>query len=89
MRALKPGANRVGLVRGIVVKNDMNVPVCGELPFDGVEEGDEFLMPVALHVLPDHRAVENIQGRKQGGGAVALVIVGPGLGCPFFIGSGD
>ena len=75
---VKPGVDRVGLVRRIVVKNDMHVAALGKLTPDGVEEGDEFLVPVALHVLPDHRDLENFQGRKQGGGAVGLVVMGPG-----------
>ena len=33
-------------------------------------------MPVALHIAADHRAVEDIQGGKQRGGAMALVIMG-------------
>ncbi len=33
-------------------------------------------MPVTLHVAADHRAIENIEGSKQGSGAMALVIMG-------------
>ena len=80
---VKLGAHCVGLVRRMVVKNDMHVAVPGRLTLDGVEEGDEFLVPVALHVLPDHRALETIQGREQGGGSVALVVVGPGFRVSF------
>jgi len=38
-----------------------------------VEKEKELLMTMALHVLPNHRAVENIEGPKQGGGAVTFL----------------
>jgi hypothetical protein len=37
-------------------------------------------MAAALHVAADERAVEHVEGGKQCGGAVALVIVGHGAG---------
>src|SRR5207237_2606766 len=46
--------------------------------FDGIEKADEFLMPAALHTAPDDLAFKDIEGGEQGGGAVALVIVGHG-----------
>jgi len=38
-------------------------------------------MPVALHAAADHGALEHVERGEQGGGAVALVVVGhsPGL----------
>ncbi len=45
---------------------------------DGIEETDELLMPMTLHVAADDGAIENIEGGKQGGGAMALVIMGHG-----------
>jgi hypothetical protein len=47
---------------------------------DAVEEADELLVAVPLHALADHGAVENIQRREQGCGAVADIVVrhGPG-----------
>ena len=48
----------------------------GKLRVDIIEEADELLMPVALHVATDDGAVENVEGGKQGGCAVAFVIVG-------------
>ena len=55
-------------------------PSGGNLGLDGVEEADELLMPVALHVPADHRAVEDVERREQRRGAVPLVIVGHGAG---------
>jgi hypothetical protein len=42
-----------------------------------VEEADELLVPLALHAAADHRAVEHVERREQGGRAVALGVVGP------------
>ena len=43
---------------------------------DSVEEADKFLMAVALHVLADHGAVEDIERGKQRRRAMPLVVVG-------------
>lgn len=50
---------------GIVVQNDVNSLILRQLCLDGVEEADELLMPVALHVAADDGAVENIQAAKS------------------------
>ncbi len=47
-----------------------------DLALDGIEEADEFLMPVALHAAPDDLALKDVEGGEQGGRAVALVVVG-------------
>ncbi len=41
-----------------------------------VEKAQELLMAVARFALGDHFAVEHVERRKQGGGAVAVIIVG-------------
>ena len=53
----------------------MTLPA-GTLRLDGVEEADELLMAMALHVLAHHGAIENIEGSKQRRGAVPLIVVG-------------
>src|SRR5438067_9211086 len=53
-----------------------------DLALDRVEEADELLMAVALHVAADHGAVEHVERGEQGGGAVALIVVGHGAGAP-------
>ncbi len=67
----------------VVVENDVDGFNLRQLSLNRVEETDELLMRVTLHVTADHRAVENIEGGKQGGGAMALVDMGhraaPGL----------
>ena len=45
---------------------------------DHFEEADEFLVPVALHVAPNHGPVEDIQGGEQRRGSTAFVVVGHG-----------
>jgi len=41
-------------VGAVVVEDDVDGFSCRNVPFDLVEKPDELLMPVALHVLPDH-----------------------------------
>ncbi|MDT4862971.1 hypothetical protein FQZ97_976560 [compost metagenome] len=72
----QPGPNFGLFVCGVVVQDDVNRLVLGQLSFNRVEEADELLMPVTLHVAADDGAVENIQGREKCRGAVALVIMG-------------
>ena len=50
------------------------------LALDAVEEADELLMAVALHVLPDDRSIQNVERREQRGRAVAFVVMGHGAG---------
>ncbi len=40
-----------------------------------LSEADEFLVTMALHVPADNGAIEHGKGGKQGGRAVALVVV--------------
>jgi transposase len=68
---------RVGvLVGGVVVDDGVNRLTGRHRGLDLVEEADKLLMPVALHVAADHRAVQHVQRGEQGGGAVADVVVG-------------
>ena len=73
----QPG-DRFGVLVGAVVVEDRMDGLAGrDLPFDGIEETDELLVPLALHAAADHSAVENVERGEQAGGAVALVVVGP------------
>src|SRR4029453_4507929 len=47
---------------------------------DRVEKSDELLMSVALHAAAEHGAVEHVEGRKQGGRAMPLVVMRHGRG---------
>ena len=52
---------------GVVVQDRMDCLAGGDFALDGVEEADELLMPVALHVAADDGSVEHVHRRKQGG----------------------
>lgn len=58
----------------------MNIEVGQDLAVDLVEKADELLVAVLVHALTNHPAVEHVERGEQGGGAVALVIVGHGSG---------
>ena len=50
----QPGADLGLLVGRIIVEDDVDGLVGGQFGFDGVEESDELLMPVTLHIAADH-----------------------------------
>src|SRR5262249_42576172 len=50
------------------------------LCLDGVEEADELLMAVTLHVVSYDGAVEDVEGSEQRGSAVTFVVVRHGAG---------
>jgi hypothetical protein len=56
-----------------VVEDDVEDFAGRHLPLDRVQEAEELLVAVARHAAADHRAVEHVERREQGGGAVALV----------------
>src|SRR5215831_13914226 len=73
---LRPRLHLGVLVSGVVVEHHMNRLVGRYLALDRVEKADEFLMPMALHAAPDDLAFKDVEGSEQGGGAMALVVVG-------------
>jgi hypothetical protein len=70
------------LMGGVVVDDDMDDLADGDLGFDGIEEADELLMPVALHAAADDLAFEHVEGGEEGSGAVADIVVGHGAAAP-------
>src|SRR6202030_4844518 len=64
-----------GACGGVVVEDRMDGLAGGDLTLDGVEETDELLMPMALHVAADHGSLEHVHRRKQRRRAIALVIM--------------
>ena len=78
LMAVEPGADFWVLVGGVVVEDDMDGFVRRHFGADGVEEADEFLMAMTLHVEADDGAVEHVERGEQCRGAVALVVVGHG-----------
>ena len=66
---------RGGLVGGIIIDDQMQVEI-GQRPLvDGLEKAEELAMPVAGHAFADDGAVEHVERREQGRGAVALVVM--------------
>ena len=63
---------------GVVVGDGVDDPAGPDSTLDGVEEFDELLVGMALHATANHGAVEDVEGGEQGGGAVALVVMGHG-----------
>ena len=62
------------LVGGIVV-DDNGSFFLGRSRLDDVQKADELLMAMALHALADDLALKNVEGREQGGDAMAPVIM--------------
>ena len=73
--AFQPGTDFLVLMSGVIVQDDMDHLAHGNVAFERVEEADEFLMAVALHVAADHRTIEDIERGEQCGCAVAFVVV--------------
>src|SRR4051812_13415825 len=69
------------LVGRIVVQHSMDYLSGGDGSFDGIEEFDEVLVTMLRHAASNDGAVENVEGGKQSGGAVALVVM---RHCPAF-----
>ena len=71
----EPGTDLGMLVGGVVVDNGMDQLAGRHLRLDGVEEADELLMAMALHVAADDRAVEHVERGEQRRGAIPFVVV--------------
>ena len=63
------------IVRSIVVHDKMQIEFGRGFRVDLFEEADEFLMPMPRHAITDHSAIKHTQSRKQGGRAVAFVVM--------------
>ncbi len=68
--------NLILLVRRVVVEDDVDILVRRGLALDAVEEADELLMAVPLHVLHDARSVQHIESGEERRGAVPFVVMG-------------
>ena len=78
LMAIEPSSHLGMLVGSVVVEDDVDGLADRRFGLDGVEEADEFLVTMALHVPTNDGAVEHVEGGKQGGCAVALVVMGHG-----------
>ena len=84
--AIEPGTNVAVFVSCIVVENDVDDLADRNLRLNGVQESNEFLMTMTLHVAADDRAVEDVEGGEQRRGAMPLVVRVYGPSRPFFSG---
>ena len=71
----QPAMNRSGFVRGIIVENQMDLKSSGHLGIDGVEEFAKFDGSMPTMELTDDFTALSIQGGKQRGRAMALIIM--------------
>jgi hypothetical protein len=62
----------------VVVGDGVDQLACRNGALDGVEEADEFLMPVLRHAAAQHGAVLHIKCGEQGGDTVAFGVMRPG-----------
>ena len=78
--AFEPSANIGMLMGGVIVDDGVDRLSNGNLLLDDIEEANELLMAMALHVAADHRAVEDVHRGEQRRRAVALIVVRHGSG---------
>src|ERR1700757_1641923 len=84
--AIEPFAYLRVFMGRIVVEDDVDRFFDWDLSLDLVEKADELLMPMLLHAASDDLAFEHVEGGKQGGGAVAFVVVCHSGGAPLLEG---
>ena len=72
----QPSADLLVLVGGVVVEDHVNHLAGRDVALQGIQKPDEFLMAMALHVAPDHGAVEDVEGSKKRGRPVAPIVMG-------------
>src|SRR6266568_1134116 len=71
-------------VRGVVIHDEMHFAVRRRLSLDEAQEAQPFLVPVLAHAGSHHSPVQGIEGGKQRGRAMPLIVVGHGLALAFF-----
>ena len=84
--AIEPAPDLWMLMGGVVVEDDVDGLVRRDLSVDHVQEPDELLVPVALHIASDNCPVEDVQGGEERRGSVALVVVGHSAQTPLLHG---
>src|SRR5207237_7253013 len=74
--ASEPSSDLGVLVGGVVIDDEMDVELGRQIGLDVTQEGKKLLMAMARFALGNDRAIEHVEGGEQGGGAVALVVMG-------------
>ena len=72
----QPLAHLRVLVGSVVVDDGVDRLLDRYLRLNGIEEADELLVPVALHVAADDGTVEDVESSEQRGRTVTFVVVG-------------
>src|SRR3982751_4691253 len=75
----QPVADQRGLVRGVVVPDQMHVEIARHTRFDLIEELTEFLCPMARVALADYLAGGDVQRGEQGCRPMPGVVVAASL----------
>ncbi len=75
----QPPSNHGGLMRAVVVEDEMHVQLCRDCRLNHVEELPKFSGSLPLVQLPNHLARLHVQRRKQRGGAVTPIVMGAPL----------
>ena len=71
-RALnQPGAHIGVFVRGVVVHDQVDIQILGDVLFNTTKKREELLVKVPWFALAQYRAVGDVRRREQGGGAMA------------------
>lgn len=63
--AIEPGPDVRVFVSGIIVENGVDDLARRNLGLDGIEEADEFLMAVTLHISPGHGSIEDVRAANN------------------------
>src|SRR5262249_61605578 len=71
----QPLAHLWMLVGRIVVDDGVDHLSHGDLSLDRIEEADELLVAMALHVAANDGPIEDVEGCERRGGAVTFVVV--------------
>src|ERR1700736_3987238 len=79
----EPVADQFGLMARRIVHDDVNVEIGGDMLFDGVEEAAEFLRPMARHAFADYGTGLHVEGGKERGRPVPLIVMGAPFGLPW------
>src|SRR5215207_7267683 len=66
VNAAEPGDHLRVLVGGVVVEDDVDELTGRHRRFEGVEETDELLVPMALHAAAEDRALEHVAANGAG-----------------------
>jgi hypothetical protein len=80
---LEPGDDLGMFVSGVVVADDMNIQLGGDLALDLTQEGQPLLMAMTPGGMSKDLAREIVEGGKQGDRSVTIVIVGLGADVTF------